>query len=375
MTYSITDIDEYAFYGCSDLTSVSIPSTVTIIGISAFENCTGLTNVIFERYEGKRYTKLGENSFRNTIGINNTNYNCITLMLDNGYTEDNLLIANFDILALKQGKINNSNSAITYIGNNAFYGCSKLTNVVIPLTVTSIGISSFENCTGLTNIVLEKYGNLYGYTTLGQNSFYNTTSINDNNYNCLSTMYINGYTKPNLLNAGFSANILDLATGGNITISNGTITYITPGTSTIVLPNSVTSILPTLLSTVKPTLNNFIFPTNSQIENIDGLFQDCILLTSVSIPSSVISIGANTFNGCIRLNNVTIPSNISTVDSSAFTGCNNVKLVISSESNKISDNFLKNITQVSEITISNGIKIIGTRAFYGCTGLKTIKYN
>ena len=50
MTYSITDIDDYAFYGCSDLTSISIPSTITTIGISVFENCINLTNVIFERY-------------------------------------------------------------------------------------------------------------------------------------------------------------------------------------------------------------------------------------------------------------------------------------------------------------------------------------
>jgi len=374
MTYSITDIDDYAFYGCSDLTMVSIPSTVITIGISVFENCTGLTNVIFERYEANRYTKLGQNSFRNTIGINKTNYDCITIMFNNGYTEDNLITANFDILALKQGKIDNSNSAITYIGNNAFYGCSKLTNVVIPITVTSIGTSSFENCTGLTNIILEKYGTLYGYTILGQNSFYNTTSINENNYNCLTTIYINGYTKPDLLNAGFVANTLDLATGGNTTISNRTITYITPGTSKIVLPSSVTSLLPSVLSTVKSTLTDFQFPTNIQIENIDGLFQDCILLTSVLIPSSVTSIGPNTFNGCVGLLLISIPSTVSTVHSSTFIGCNNVKLVIRSESNKISENFLRNITQVSEITISNGITIIGKNAFRG-TGLKTIKFN
>ena len=374
MTYSITDIDDYAFYGCSDLTTVSIPSTVTSIGINAFENCTGLTNVIFERYESKRYTKLGQNSFRNTIGINNANYDCVTVMYNNGYTEDNLLIANFDILALKQGKINNSNSAITYIGNNAFYGCSNLTNVVIPITVTSIGTSSFENCSNLTNIILERYGNLYGYTALGQNSFYNTTSINDNNYNCLSTMYINGYTIPDLLNAGFSTNILDLATGGNTTISNGIITYITPGTSKIILPTSVTSILPTVLSTIKTTLNSFSFPTNTQIENIDGLFEDCILLTSILVPSSVTSIGANTFKGCIRLANVIIPSSVSTVDSTAFIDCNNLKIVITSESDKIPNEFFKNINQVSELIISNGIKIIGTRAFYGCKNLKTVNF-
>jgi hypothetical protein len=375
MTYSITDIDDYAFYGCSDLTSISIPSTVTNIGISAFENCTGLTNVTLERYGLNRYTKLGNNSFRNTIGINVTNYNCIAIMYDNGYTEDNLFVANFDNLALKQGKLSNSNSAITYIGNNAFYGCSSLTNVVIPITVTSIGTSSFENCSNLTNIVLERYGNLYGYTTLGEKSFYNTTSINNNNYDCLSNMYIDGYTKPDLLNAGFAASTLDLAIGGNITTLNGIVTYITPGTTKLLLPSSVTSILSTALSTIKTSLNNFRFPTNIQIENIDGLFQDCILLTSLTIPSSVTSIGANTFNGCSVLTNVTIPSSVSTIESTAFTGCSNVKLVISSKTNTISSNFLKNISQVSEITIGSGIQIIDANAFYGCSGLKTINFH
>ena len=44
-TYSVTSINEYAFYGCSDLTSVIIPNSITSIGDYAFRNCSGLTSV------------------------------------------------------------------------------------------------------------------------------------------------------------------------------------------------------------------------------------------------------------------------------------------------------------------------------------------
>jgi hypothetical protein len=118
-------------------------------------------------------------------------------------------------------------STVTTISDGAFYGCTNLTNLVVPESVTMIGISSFENCTNLTNVdiassvtsigtsafqsctslsnlLLKRYGSL-GYTTLGNNSFLNTNGINSTNYSHLTTIYINGYTEANLLSAGFNA--------------------------------------------------------------------------------------------------------------------------------------------------------------------------
>ena len=84
-TYSVTSIDNSAFYYCTSLTSVTIPNSVTSIGYDAFRNCSSLTSVTIP--------------------------NCVTS-----------------------------------IGREAFSYCSSLTSVTIPNSVTSIGNSAFYSC-------------------------------------------------------------------------------------------------------------------------------------------------------------------------------------------------------------------------------------
>ena len=58
-TYSVTSIGDYAFYGCSGLTSVTIPESVTSIGDYAFRGCSGLTSIEIPN----SVTKIGDYTF------------------------------------------------------------------------------------------------------------------------------------------------------------------------------------------------------------------------------------------------------------------------------------------------------------------------
>ncbi|MEG1528945.1 MAG: leucine-rich repeat protein, partial [Clostridia bacterium] len=111
---SVTSIGEYAFDGCSGLTSITIPTSVTSIGAHAFYDCSNLKSITIPN----SVTSIGGWAF---LGCN-------------GLTS--VIIP----------------SSVTSIGSQAFSGCSGLTSITIPNSVTSIGRYVFENCTKLATI-------------------------------------------------------------------------------------------------------------------------------------------------------------------------------------------------------------------------------
>ncbi len=112
----LTSINDYAFYGCNNLTSVTLPHGVTSIGNSAFYNCSGLTSVTI----GNSVTSIGDSAFNHCTSLTSVT-------------------------------IGNS---VTSIGSYAFGSCSGLTSVTIPDSVTSIGSTAFYNCSGLTSVTI-----------------------------------------------------------------------------------------------------------------------------------------------------------------------------------------------------------------------------
>ena len=112
-----TEITPTAFYGCSGLTSLTIPNSVTSIGAAAFYGCSGLTSLTIPN----SVTNIGINAFSGCLGLTS-----ITIP-----------------------------NSVTSIGENAFYRCSGLTSVTIPNSVTSIGFEAFAYCSGLTSITCE----------------------------------------------------------------------------------------------------------------------------------------------------------------------------------------------------------------------------
>ena len=150
---SITSIGDYAFNGCSNLTSVTIGNGVTSIGYEAFGYCSSLTSVCITDL-----AKWCGISF-NTDGANPLFY-AHNLYL-NGEKVVNLTIPD----------------GVTSIGNYAFIGCSDLTSVTIPDSVTSIGGFAFRDCIGLTSVTIPD-----SVTSIGVNAFYGCSGLTSVNF-------------------------------------------------------------------------------------------------------------------------------------------------------------------------------------------------
>jgi hypothetical protein len=130
----VNSIADTAFSQCTSITAVTIPNSVTNLGIQSFWNCSSLTNVTI----GNGVTRIANNAF----------YDCISLT--------SVTIPN----------------SVASIGNYAFYDCSSLINVTIPNSVTSIGMYAFSQCTSLATVTI---GN--GVTNIGQWAFSYCTNL------------------------------------------------------------------------------------------------------------------------------------------------------------------------------------------------------
>ena len=131
---SVTSIGDYAFYGCSGLTSITIPEGVTSIGGSAFYGCSGLTSITIPE---------GVTSIENF-----TFYNCSSLTS----------------ITIPEG--------VTSFGRHAFLGCSSLASITIPESVTSIDVYTFYGCSSLTSITIPE-----GVTSIGGSAFSSCTNL------------------------------------------------------------------------------------------------------------------------------------------------------------------------------------------------------
>ena len=131
---SISKINDYAFYNCGNIKSVTFPDTLTAVGKSAFSGCTGLE-------------KVNINNLRTWYEINfsdaysNPLYHAKNLYINNELVED------IEIP-----------SSISKINDYAFYNCSSIKSIKFPDTLTAIGKAAFFGCTGLEKVNINNLG-------------------------------------------------------------------------------------------------------------------------------------------------------------------------------------------------------------------------
>lgn len=165
---SVKTIGDNAFDGCVNLTSVTqvgssdeamFPASVTSIGNYAFEGC-GKLNVKFG--EAKALTTIGDNAF----------YGCISLQ-QVVFAQDSALgdIGKEAFMESGVSVVNLAGTQVTEIGYSAFEGCASLVDLTLPETIKIININAFYGCTNLSNVSVS--GNENNITFIGSHAFYN----------------------------------------------------------------------------------------------------------------------------------------------------------------------------------------------------------
>ena len=312
-------IFDEAFDGCSLLTSVTIPDSVTSIGYYAFRGCTGLTSVNY----------LGEVEQWCNISFGDYDANPLSyakkLYINNELVTD-LVIPN----------------TVTKIKPYAFYNCTSLTSVTIPDSVTTIGYYAFQNCTGLTSVTIGD-----SVTTIGGYAFYNCTSLTSITIpNSVTSIGSYAFKGCSLLKYNEYDNAYYLG--------NDTNPYVA-----LVKAKSTD-----ITSCVINKSTRFIY---------DKAFDGCSLLTSITIPDSVTTIGRYAFFGCTGLTSVKIGNSVTTIGYEAFQSCTGLTSIIIPDSvTTIESNAFAGCTSLTSVTIPNSVTTIEEWAFTGCTGLTSV---
>ena len=414
---TIETVDENAFYGCVDtkiyLEASEIPegfasdwnpSNARIItGISGFDDTDFIYKLVSDKativgycgedvdlYIPNKISHLNQEYSVDSIS-NSTFYDCSSLITVT--FEGNSQLTSIDSYAFAYcSKLTSIiiPSSVTSIGNSAFYGCSSLTSIIIPSSVTSIGIYAFSDCTSLiiyceTSSQPEDWSSnwnpsnrpvVWGYAGVNgvtDDGFIYAVSLDEQkNKNAIITGYNGESTAaviPSLINIDEEdipvTSIHDIAFRSNSSLTS------------ITIPSSVTSIGNFTFRDCS-SIELVTFGDNSQLTSIGGYtFYGCSKLTSITIPNSVTSIGDLIFYRCTSLESVTFEddSQLTSIGSSAFAYCSKLtSIIIPSSIASIGIYAFSDCTSLTSVTFEDNSQLIsiGNSAFSGCSSLTSI---
>ena len=380
----LTEIANQAFYNCSAIEEMVIPSTlVSLGGNQVFGGCTGLTKITF----AYGMTKIPNNMCYGLSALT-------TVVYETGVPE----------AAEGEEEVTEEETSVTEIGENAFYGCTGLATAPVPATLQKIGYRAFYGCTGLASLVC---GN--EITEIGERAFYNCSGLETVTFNeGLKTIKNNAFanctslTQIKVPSTLGTASAFSGCTGiTKVTFSYGMTKvpdYMCQGMSgltTVVFETGIPEAAEgeeavTEEETSITEIGNYAFSGCSaltampSLENLEimgyRVFYNCSSLETVDLNEGLTKIGDRAFYNCTSLTEIKVPSTLKAVGSdTVFGGCTNLtKVTFAYGMTKIPDYMCYGMNTLTTLIFEakivdeveeTSITEIGQRAFYGCSAL------
>lgn len=402
-------IGEYAFFECTGLKNVTIPSTVKTINEGAFYKCSGLTSPQPEKSDDEivdsitipyGVTSIGDEVFAHCTGLKKVTIPGSVKSIGERAFSDCHISTEESEDGTERGleKVVIENGTET-IGKEAFNGCKKLNDIILPDSVTSIGENAFqytglyyewfdgnEDVLYINNHLISVYQGTAnecniksGTKTIADSAFFacgslpgitipdSVTSIGNRAFkDCNSLKSITIPKRVTTIgNCAFytcyDLQSIEVDSGNPEYCSENGVLYNKEKTEIIRFPKEKTEV-------------SFAIP-KSVTKIADGAFEYCKNLTNVTISNDMTSIGNNAFESCSGLTNITIPKSVTSIGDRAFSECSKLtSIIIPDGVLRIGESSFFKCSSLKDITIPNSVLIIDTDAFKDCMKLKQVYY-
>ena len=338
----VVSIGDYSFSSNTTLSSIVLPSTLETIGVAAFYRCPITTANI-----GSHVTTIGASAFESCNLTSVTIPSTVTYVGNGAFSNNNTLttvsidVSELDMETKEQfaGNTNLTNltigSHVKNLTKNMFKGCTALAEITIPANVENIGQCPFEDCSAVETL------------TLNQKSVTGRIIVSQGAY-----LGAKPNTTVKTIILGNTVETIEQAAFGSFT-----------ALETINIPNSVKEIGAYAFYGCSSLSSALTIP-DAITDLATEVFRNCTSLNSVELPAHMNSIGRGAFNNC-RLESITIPEGLTEIAPFTFYYNSFESVVIPEGVITIGEGAFRACQNLETVTLPSTLETIGEEAFIG----------